>query len=206
MDVSDKRVLRRLDPVTVFGDLAVDAKGAKDGESAGRRFVDALNDALADATEVQAATFDEPCGGCMAIDGGARREAVIAFDSGLRAPTDEVGFDGVDFGMVTDDAFAGVTREGGIGLAADGDFGAGGVGESARELFGVATRLLLLEFGAGDERGFVFERAVAFGDCLGVAAGVARGENFAKFGGDADLDWAVVLRQVGHGWYISLCH
>lgn len=69
MNVGDKRMLRRLDPVTVFGDLTVDAKSAEDSKSAGRGFVDALDDAFADATEVQAATFDESGGDGMAIDG-----------------------------------------------------------------------------------------------------------------------------------------
>lgn len=106
--------------------------------------------------------------------------------------------------MATDGTFASVTGKGWIGLGAGSDFEAGGVGEaSAREFFGAAACVLLLEFGAGDERRFVFNRAVAFGDCLGIAVGVARGENFAEFRGNDDLDWAVVLRRVRHDWCIS---
>lgn len=106
--------------------------------------------------------------------------------------------------MATDGTFASVTGKGWIGLGAGSDFEAGGVGEaSAREFFGAAACVLLLEFGAGDERRFVFNRAVAFGDCLGVAGFVAALEDFGEFFGDDDVERLVFFRRAGHGWCIS---
>lgn len=179
VDVGDEGVLWWLGPVAVFGDLGIDAKGAKNRHGAGRGFVDALDNTFADATIIGAAAFEEASSGSVAVNGGARREMIIEGNGGFRAPIDEVGFDGVAVGMVADGAFAGVALEGRIGLATGGDLGLGRGGIVGASAFFAATGVLffLFDLGLGGERGFVLERRQAGGDSVGVASLIAAGDS-----------------------------
>lgn len=178
VDVGDEGVLGWVDPVSVFGDLRVDAKGAKDCHAAGRSFVDALDNTFADATKIGATAFDEAGSGGVAVNGGARRELITEGNGGFRAPIDEVGFDGVAVGMVADGAFAGVALEGRIGLATGGDLGLGRGGIVGASAFLAAAGVLffLVDLGLGGERGFVLERRQAGGDSVGVDSLIAAGD------------------------------
>lgn len=205
VDVGDEGVLRWFDPVAVFGDLRVDAKGAKNRHGAGRGFIDALDNTFADATIIGAAAFEEASSGSVAVNGGARGEMIIEGDGGFRAPIDEVGFDGIAVRMVADGAFAGVAFERGIGLATGGDLGFGRGGIVRASAFFAAAGLLffLFDLGAGDERGFVLDRGLAGGASVGVASLIAAGEGFGECGVDDDLEGrdGLILR---HGWWYLL--
>ncbi|MHB8540063.1 MAG: hypothetical protein ACYDCD_03855 [Candidatus Acidiferrales bacterium] len=203
VDVGDEGVLLWLDPVAVFGDLRIDAKGAKNSHAARRGFIDVLDNTFADATKIGAAAFEEAGSGSVAVDGGARRELITEGNGGFRAPIDEVGFDRIAVRMIADGAFAGVAFEGGIGLATGGDLGFGRSGiVGASAFFAAAGPLFFLfDLGAGDERGFVLDRGLAGGDSVGVASFIAAGEGFGECGVDDDLEGldGLILR---HGWYL----
>lgn len=205
VDVGDEGVLWRLDPVAVFGDLRIDAKGAKNCHAAGRGLIDSLDNTLADATKIGAAAFEEAGSGSVAVNGGARRELIIEGDGGFRAPIDEVGFDGIAVGMVADGAFAGVAFEGRIGLAAGGDlgFGRGGIVGASAFLAATGVLFFLFDLGLGGERGFVLERRQAGGDSVGVESLIAAGDSCSEFGTEDDLVGLVFLGHPGHGWCIS---
>ncbi|MHB8526643.1 MAG: hypothetical protein ACYDD2_10870 [Candidatus Acidiferrales bacterium] len=187
--MGDEGVLWRLDPVAVLGDLRIDAKGAKNSHAAGRGLIHVLDNALANATKIGAAAFEEARSGSVAVNGGARRELVIKGDGGFRAPIDEVGFDGIAVGMVADGAFAGVACERGIGLATGGDlgFGRGGIAGASAFFAAAGVLFFLVDLGAGDERGFVLDGRLAGGDSVGVASLIAFGESFGESGIDDDL-------------------
>lgn len=147
-------MLRRLDPMAVFGDLRIDAKGAKNCHAAGRGLVDVLDNTFADATKIGAAAFQEAGSGSVTVNGGARRELIIEDDGVFRAPVNEVGFDEIAVRMIADGAFAGVAFERRIGLATGGDlgFGRGGiVGASVASL--IALGESFGEFVIDDEPG-----------------------------------------------------
>ena len=201
VDVGDEGVLRWLDPVAVLGDLRIDAKGAKDSHAAGRGLVDVLDNTFADATKIGAAAFEEIGSGSVAVNGGARRELIVERYGGFRAPTDEVGFDGIAVGMLADGAFAGVAFEGRVGLATGGDlrFGRGGIVGASAFFAAAGVLFFLLDLGAGGERGFVLDRRQAGGDSVGVASLIAAGDSCGEFGTEDDLV-GLVLR---HGWCIS---
>lgn len=199
--MGNEGLLRWLDPVAVFGDLRIDAKGAKDSHAAWRGFVDALDNAFADTTKIGATTFQESGSDSVAVDGGARRKLIIEGNGVFRAPINEVGFDGIAVGMVADGAFAGVAFERRIGLAAGGDLGFGRGGIVGASAFFAAAGVLFFVFdlGAGGERGFVLDRRQAGGDSVGVESLIAAGDSFGEFGTEDDLN-VLILR---HGWCIS---
>lgn len=205
VEVGDEGVFRRVDPVAVLGDLRIDAKGAKNRHAAGRSFVDAFDNTFADATKIGAAAFEEADSGSVAVNGGARRELVTEDDGRFRAPTDEVGFDGIAVRMIADGTFAGVAFERGIGLATGGDLGFGRSRIAGTSAFFAAagTLLFLFDVGLGDERRFVLYRRQAGGDSVGVESLIAAGEGCSESGIDDDLDGVILLGHSGHGWRIS---
>jgi hypothetical protein len=115
----------RLEPVSVFVEVRVDAGGANDGVGCFERNVfGVFENAFENAAEFPASPGKEAGAMCVPVNRGAIGDFVISGDQLWAAPADEVAFDRVAIGLEADAAAAGVAGE--IGRAGKGGRGSRG--------------------------------------------------------------------------------
>lgn len=99
--------MRRLEPVSVFVEVGVDASGANDdtGGDEGNVFR-VFENAFENAAELAAAPGEKSGAVCMAVDRFAAGNLIFAGDQLNAVPANEVSLDCVAIGMRTDAAAA----------------------------------------------------------------------------------------------------
>lgn len=98
---------RGFDPIAVFVDADVEARGADDHvRSLDGTAVGGLKEGFEDASDLAFAALEEPGVVRVAIDGEAIGEIVGPGNLIGAAPADEIAFDGITIGMAADGAAA----------------------------------------------------------------------------------------------------
>ena len=145
----DKINACRLEPVSVFVEVRVDAGGANDGIGRFERNVfGVFENAFENAAEFPTSPGKEAGAMCVPIDRGAIGDLVLSRDQLWAAPTDEVAFDRVAIGVEADAAAAGVAGE--IGRHAGGRGSRGGYNEVEELTAEVGEIEVVEELGSGD--------------------------------------------------------
>ncbi|HEV2288310.1 MAG TPA: hypothetical protein VGR81_05085 [Candidatus Acidoferrales bacterium] len=110
----DNGALGGFDPFAIFGDVRINAHGAKDRFAGGADDVGVFQNAFGKTAEITAATSAEASGLGVTVNRRATGQVVILLDVRRRMPLEEFLFNVFALRMVTDGAFAGMTPEIGV--------------------------------------------------------------------------------------------
>lgn len=111
MNVMDNGALGRFDPFAIFGDVCVNAHGAKDRFAGWPGDVGVFQNAFGKTSEVAAATFAEAGGLGVTVNRRATGQVIILLYVRRRMPLEEFLFDVFAPRMAADGAFAGMSPE-----------------------------------------------------------------------------------------------